>query len=295
MYSEFKCVFGQFMNKNTTLFVPVFDPYKNNNNTMSTSKCGSCDLNFARKDKMVLCSGECGASFHVHCTKLKECADLWEKLSVIDGIKWFCLSCSKLMEKCGAAGVMAKMLADNIKPIVVKAIEPIKLKLNKGSVSNNNDGSPLTSNIGGKRRRVDKEDKDGQQFGKSYRNNLVFGTNENSGMNNMLKGVQKPSENEIPKDMKYIYLSQLDPSTEPKNIIDYLMELGIIENDKTINCIKLVSPKAVSETYTYVSFKLDSPKDLYDKLIDPDTWPKSVAVREFVHKPRPTLEVATLN
>jgi hypothetical protein len=122
----------------------------------------------------------------------------------------------------------------------------------------------------------------------------VFGTNDINGTNSKLKGVQKTSANEQLIDSKSIYLSQLEPSTEPKDVIEYLMDSKFINNDSVVKCIKLVSPKIDSVSFTYVSFKLDVPNELYDKLVNPSTWPKSVAVRDFVHKPRPSLQIANL-
>lgn len=255
-------------------------------------KCGSCMLDIARKDKHMQCSGVCGLSFHIDCTKMKEVSVIWEKLRSIEGVKWFCVACNNILNECGTAGVMSKLLADNLKPIITKAIEPIKSKIKILATNNelrvNNDvDSPALG--GGKRRRVDGTETpvSRSKFSRTYRDKLVFGTNENAGENNKLKGVQKPTD-ELPGDFKSIYLSQLDPSTEPKDIIEYLIDSKVIDNDKEVKCIKLVSPKANSETFTYVSFKLDVPSNLYEELLLPAIWPKSVAVRDFVHKPRPT-------
>jgi hypothetical protein len=258
-------------------------------------KCGSCMLDIARKDKHIQCSGVCGLSFHVDCTKMKEVSAMWDKLRLIEGVKWFCAACNNIWNECGTAGIVTKMLTDNLKPVIAKAIEPIKSKIKTLATNSErvNNGVDSPAFGGGKRRRLDGTDTpvSRDKFSNTYRDKLVFGTNENAGENTKLKGVQKPSD-EMSGDFKSIYLSQLDPSTEPKDIIEYLMDSKVIDSDKLIKCIKLVSPKVNSDTFTYVSFKLDVPMDLYDKLVLPAIWPKSVAVREFVHKPRPTASLS---
>lgn len=254
------------------------------------NQCGSCTLDIARKDKHVKCSGICGIFFHVDCTVLKEVGSMWEKFRVMEGVKWFCAACNNIMNECGSAGIMCKMLADNMKPVITKAVEPIKNKIKTLATNServtNDSGTPALG--GGKRRRLESNETPARhRVSNEYRNNLVFGTNESAGEQIKLKGVPGPSD-EAPDDFKSIYLSQLDPSTEPKDIIEYLTDNNIIDNTKAVKCIKLVSPKANAETFTYVSFKIDAPNEIYEKLLLPATWPKSVAVRDFVHKPRPT-------
>lgn len=252
--------------------------------------CGDCRLPIGSRDKFVQCNGICGGcAFHIDCTELKDFDSQWDKLKNVGALKFFCKQCNESYNKIGLDGFMFAMIKTGVEKAVKAEMSQMNAKLDNLVASQTEQRPPGTPLINGNRRkRMRGEDSDvTPKFSNTYRDKLVFGTNENTGENAKLRGVQKPLD-DASDDFKSIYLSQLDPSTEPKDVIEYLMDAKIIENDKMVKCIKLVSPKAISETFTYVSFKLDVPNDIYEKLVSPDIWPKSVAVREFVRKPRPT-------
>jgi ribosomal protein L31E len=258
----------------------------------TVERCGDCKLSIGNRDKFVKCSGICdGCVFHVDCTDLKEHGAAYEKLKNVGGLKWLCERCNETFNSVGLDGFMFAMIKNSVEKAVETEMVKVNTKLDNFVASQTEQrslGSPFVR--GNQRKRLREDDGNATpKPNKSYRDKLVFGTNDNAGVTAKLKGVIRPS-NETPEDFKSIYLSQLDPSTEPKDITEYLTDSKVIDGDhiKLIKCVKLVSPKAITETFTYVSFKLDAPEVIFDKLVSPDTWPKSVAVREFVHKPRPT-------
>lgn len=254
-------------------------------------QCGECKLSIGNKDKVVTCNGACnGCVFHVDCTDLKDLGAAWEKTKNVGGLKWFCVRCNDSYKSVGLDGFMYIMIKTSVDKAVGAEMVKINAKLDKivGSQTEpNSSGSSFVQGSQRKRKRLDDDVVATPKISSTYRDNLVFGTNENAGDAFKLKGVPKPSD-ETPADFKSIYLSQLDPSTESKDIIEYLTDANIIDNTNAVKCIKLVSPKSNAETFTYVSFKIDAPNEIYEKLVLPATWPKSVAVRDFVHKPRPT-------
>lgn len=265
-------------------------------NNERDSSCKACTLPFGKKDNSVRCAGLCGSDYHVDCTGWKGLSPNADKKK-LTGLKWFCETCNKVFERMEADGFMSLMISQKIAKEISNAFEPLITKLDvltkikdPATVDNGSPFVQLGSNR--KRKRVDKENDAQPKFSASYRDKLKFGTKNGDDENAKLKGVG--SSNEMPDDWMSIYVSHLAPATEAINVIEYLMDNKLIANDQTIKCSKLVSPKANCEGFTYVSFKIDAPKDLFDVLVQPSAWPTSVAVREFVQKPRQSVPIVSL-
>lgn len=258
-------------------------------------KCGSCEMAIGSKDKFVKCSGICdGCVYHIDCTGLKDYGSAWEKVKGVSGLKWMCEHCNKKFEEIGGDGFIYAAIKSSMEKAVATQMKKINSKLDNfiaASQAQPAGGSPLFRGNQRKRLRSDLDGDSTPKLSNTYRDKLLYGTKTNDIGNDKLKGVSQPAK-ELGKG---IYLSQLDPKTETKDVIDYLIDNKLVENDSAIKCVKLVSPKAVCDSFTYVSFKLEVPDDLYGKLITPDVWPTSVAVREFVNKPRPSIATASFS
>lgn len=89
---------------------------------------------------------------------------------------------------------------------------------------------------------------------------------------------------------KSIYVSMLHPTTTEDQLIDYVLGLNLKPNlnSSDLLCRKLLASNRRIEELRFLSFKISVPDDIFDMLIDPAMWPKTVAVREFVNRSRQT-------
>lgn len=97
--------------------------------------------------------------------------------------------------------------------------------------------------------------------------NMTKGTKENV---TGLKGVER-------KTLAEFYVGQLDDSTTEEDFTAYITGEGII----TTNCYKLSS--RIPNT---TAFRIKCDVTMKDKVLDPNTWPPNVIVRQWVRKPK---------
>lgn len=95
---------------------------------------------------------------------------------------------------------------------------------------------------------------------------------------------------------RYLYISQFDPSTHPMEIIDHLKERSNTSNfADQINCYKLKPRKRSVNSITFVSFKLEIPRQYFDIVADPAVWPEELTINEFEERPSPQPTNSTLS
>lgn len=133
-----------------------------------------------------------------------------------------------------------------------------------------------------------------------FRDKLIFGSGDSG--SSKIVGVKRKSTlrpasrpvQEVDPNMRRIFISRLEPSTSCDQIIEHLKSKNIIDDSTDIKCTKLVKKDANLDELSFVSFKLDVPKNMFNLLNDPSMWPDSVAIREFVdNPPRPKLIATT--
>lgn len=93
--------------------------------------------------------------------------------------------------------------------------------------------------------------------------------------------VTKP-KNDKPKFEKSVWISKLDPSVSNEMMSEFILTHTDLTDKSQFNVHKLVKKDADITELSYVSFKIDVNEQHFDALMNPDTWPKYVAVREFI-------------
>lgn len=81
---------------------------------------------------------------------------------------------------------------------------------------------------------------------------------------------------------KSIHVSGLAKSVTVETMNEFILGNTNIKNQDYFKCHRLVKKDADISKWRYVCFKIDVTNEHYDHLIDPNTWPKYVAIREFV-------------
>lgn len=82
---------------------------------------------------------------------------------------------------------------------------------------------------------------------------------------------------------KWIFVSQLHPSTSDESFVDYVKKrLNDADNKLKIQAFALVPKERKREELNFISFKLNIPESSYEAVFQSEIWPKGVVVREFV-------------
>lgn len=84
---------------------------------------------------------------------------------------------------------------------------------------------------------------------------------------------------------KAIWVSGLHSETTVDEINDFLLSNTEIIDNSQFQCHKLVKKDADLTKLSFVSFKISTNNELFEHLMDPSIWPKSISVREFKLKP----------
>lgn len=101
--------------------------------------------------------------------------------------------------------------------------------------------------------------------------------------------------NEIRKFEKAIWISRLNPSTTPEEILEYISANTAVTDVSKLNCHKLVKKDRDLSTLSFVSFKIEMNTDDFNILCDPSVWHEGVMVREFLEVRNRTLGAFLLN
>lgn len=99
------------------------------------------------------------------------------------------------------------------------------------------------------------------------------------------KANAKPKQMSKPKFDKSLWISKLHFSVTNEEIVDYIMTKTDIKDRNRFNVRKLVKKDADLSLLSHVSFKIDVNEQDFDYLNNPDIWPKTVVIREFIHTP----------
>jgi hypothetical protein len=86
---------------------------------------------------------------------------------------------------------------------------------------------------------------------------------------------------------KWIFVSQLHPSTTDTSFTDYVKKRLNDTSDKLkIQAFALVPKDRDRNELNFISFELNIPESSFVEVLKPEIWPKGVVVREFVNDSR---------
>lgn len=86
---------------------------------------------------------------------------------------------------------------------------------------------------------------------------------------------------------KWIFVSQLHPSTSEQSLIDFTKKrLNDTNNAAKIQAFALVPKDRNRDELNFISFKVNIPESLYAEVLKPEIWPRGVIVRDFVNDQR---------
>lgn len=80
---------------------------------------------------------------------------------------------------------------------------------------------------------------------------------------------------------KAVWVSGLHNETTVDEMINFVLSNTELNEKDQFECHKLVKKEADISKLSFVSFKISVNNEHFDMLMDPDTWPRSVSVREF--------------
>lgn len=111
------------------------------------------------------------------------------------------------------------------------------------------------------------------------------------GTSNAVNGFPIVTVQTVPKPLltkfdKSIWASRFHPVTTVEQVTDLLMNIANFEDRSQFFCKKLVKRDADLSLLHFISFKIDVNEEHFNRLMDPDIWPKDVHIREFSNERR---------
>lgn len=93
---------------------------------------------------------------------------------------------------------------------------------------------------------------------------------------------------------KSIYVSRLQPTVTPTQILGYLVEKlpQIDEKDISLRLLVKKEQREQLEMLSFVPYRLSCTEEIYAKLMDASFWPEHVRIGEFFERPRQKTDVA---
>ena len=102
-------------------------------------------------------------------------------------------------------------------------------------------------------------------------------------MDSTSQGAAKESSKVL---MRSVYVSKFIAATDPKHLIECLNQSANLKPLTSQFVIKKLGKNRKSKVpANWVSFKLDVPRQHYNKVIAKSVWPKGVTAKEFISKP----------
>lgn len=93
-------------------------------------------------------------------------------------------------------------------------------------------------------------------------------------------------ESTVTKLLRSVYVTPFSPITKTTDIMDHLNLFEHIKPlTKNFNVSKLVKHKPGKLPLTFVSFKIDVPRQYFDKVADQNIWQQGINATEFIAKP----------
>lgn len=119
---------------------------------------------------------------------------------------------------------------------------------------------------------------------------LIFGTGSKK---SELVGVDRPPNQKLTttgqlarvEPFKSIYVSRCNCATSADDIVKHMVSNGLIENATEVSVRKLVAANADISRLSFISFKIGvNDETVFSRLMDANSWPATIAVREFVQQ-----------
>lgn len=96
--------------------------------------------------------------------------------------------------------------------------------------------------------------------------------------------IAQPKRVEKPNFSKSVWVSGFGPDTPSEQISNYILQNTTITDKAKFNIHKLVKKGQDVSSLKFVSFKIEVNDVEFDLLVDPDSWPENVRVREFLRE-----------
>lgn len=249
---------------------------------MAFRKCGTeCEKPFDSSVKCFICNNACHIScYNINKTVGKGIADLDNVIFLCDE----CLANKKIVDANSNSNVAQNPQENDSNPII-KAINDLttivvdmqtKIKnLEKPSYKN-----VLTGNLhSGSTRNTVKRMR--------FMDNLPLDTPTSRPKDAIIGNNNEDSDLAAVEARRWIFVSQLHPSTTDKSFTDYVKKRLHDASDRLkIQAFALVPKDRDRKELNFISFKLNIPESSYDDILKPEIWPKGVVVRDFVNDVR---------
>lgn len=265
--------------------------------------CGLCAVTTENTDALG-CHGVCNSFFHLKCLAEKNSLYTLQLINILRGIgqlHWYCDPCHHITLNGVSAKIIdsAKILKDAAPFLsqLPRLLEKLSLTNSLPAPMETNDITngvvdapqlPLSQNastgstslislvksntLGSLCRDSNMQAAKKRKFNDVSVNNSPVGIN---GTSSALSSVTAPPE----MVLKSVYVSKLPPVTDVAHIFQHLADSSI--DTTLVKCVRLVK-KWNKKKLSFVSFKIDAPPDIFEKIVLQSFWPENLIIKEFV-------------
>lgn len=262
------------------------------------SKCKSC-INAILNSEFITCAGLCGEYFHIKCVAVTK--PMLAAVSNCPNIHWYCHDCND--GKRSISSVMngingsIESLSSSLSNNLLQFLDGFKMLMDRLL------GTIATTNIVRNSTEIVEEPHKNVQHHSNGR------CEERDKLNG--SGCHREKENDIGSDekclngsnigttcvtsvdnhVKSVVISNIGKSISVDYLATYLANELKIDKRKIHVSLLLPGGKSVAEL-NFLQYKVTVPDVKYLSLIDSNTWPSNVRIRDFVNKPRSDVGVS---
>lgn len=252
------------------------------------SKCKSCTNNILNAD-FITCAGLCGEHFHIKCVAVTK--PMLAAVSNCPNIHWYCQYCNdgnrNISSVVNGINESIEHLSDSMSSSLLQFLNGIQSLMDKllpttGAV---NDQSKNETTEVHKLHRHDNGCEERNVFDGSGNNKareIDSGSDaERRDGSNMATNGSTADDNPV----KSVVISNIGKGISIDYLVNYLS--GELKIDKRKIHVSLLLPrgKTVDDMF-FLQYKVTVPVIKYCSIMNPDTWPNDVRIRDFVNKPR---------
>ncbi|XP_055850517.1 uncharacterized protein LOC129915081 [Episyrphus balteatus] len=231
------------------------------------ANCLMCSEVILKNEQSIACSGVCGASYHLTCAKME--LSTFEIFSAHTNLHYFCDRCNfgksvsfySKVDNNSSQLLELKNLINEVKTTVESLVKP---------------SPPLTR--GAKRKAV-------MQSGPSSKKQNIEADSPEGSTNGPV-----PPLPDLPEAVSETVATTLETETNVSNVIPPILKL--IPKPKTIFLSRFDASTTEDDIFKFknereiASFKVKTPRNLFDLVVNPKMWPENTVVREFEDRPR---------
>lgn len=261
------------------------------------SQCKSCNNTISNSD-FITCAGLCGEYFHIKCVAVTK--PMLAAVSNCPNIHWYCHSCNdgnrNISSVINGINESIERLSSSLSNNLLQFLNGFKILMDRlfetiGTINIVQSKAPDVPDQNLRQKNGCEENDKLDSFGCHKEKGFDIGSDAKrpNGSN-----IDTPHIISDDQHVKSVVISNIGKSISIDYLANYLADELKIDKKKIRVSLLLPGGKTVDDL-NFLQYKVTIPDVKYSSIMDSNTWPSNVRIRDFVNKPKERAGVSLQN